>query len=54
MCGDRNAWSATAPPLTRGKDGPFAVSVSSGNGRRCRFRHLFDDGGREDAPATTT
>jgi 1,4-alpha-glucan branching enzyme len=42
VCGDFNAWSPTANPLTRLEDGRFVGSVDLPSGRCWRFRYLLD------------
>ena len=42
VCGDFNAWSPTAHPLTRTDTGSFRASVELPAGTRWRFRYLLD------------
>ena len=42
VCGEFNAWSATATPMTRHKDGSFRVAVVLDPGRSYRFRYVLD------------
>lgn len=42
LCGEFNAWSASAHPMTCRKDGRFSATVSLQAGQTYRFRYLLD------------
>ena len=43
VCGDFNAWDASAHPMKRHKDGKFTLTVSLTPGQQYRFRYLLDN-----------
>lgn len=42
LLGEFNGWNETATPMTKSKDGEFAVTISLQPGRAYRFRYLLD------------
>ena len=42
LCGDFNAWSQDATPMTRRKSGRYSTTLTLEQGRTYRFRYLID------------
>jgi len=51
LCGEFNAWSDDATPMTKRKDGRFSTTITLPQGQAYRYRYLVDGDRWVDDPA---